>query len=227
MKNLLRTFMRVPTTGLVLFLVPLIVSAQGAGNANTPPTSLAGKYQGVAKSSTGEVQVTLQLADEGGKFSGHLTTPQGQFVIVKGQMADGLLSLHLDAKGSAAKLSVRPKDDKLVGELSHAGQTEPVELKKIDELSGDWEAVANVDGQNFPFTLTLKVEGDQITGSSASELGNSTVSKGSLKDGKLNFQLDGAAGTIIMVAALQDGNLVGGFDLNGQVQGRWVAVRRK
>jgi hypothetical protein len=84
-----------------------------------------------------------------------------------------------------------------------------------------------VDGQNFPFALTLKIDGDTITGSSASELGNSTISKGTVKDGKLAFQLDGGAGTILMTAILQDGNLVGDFDFNGQLQGRWVAVRRK
>jgi len=204
--------------------MPLIVSAQNAAN---PPPSFAGRYQGVAKTATGDVQITLQLGDEAGKFSGQLITPQGQFEIVKGQMADGLLSLDLDAKGSAAKLSVRQREDKLVGEWSRAGQTEPFELKKIDEFSGDWEAVANVDGQNYPFTLSLKIDGDKITGSSASELGNSTISKGSLKDGKLSFQLDGGAGTIFMLATLQDGNLVGDFDFNGQLQGRWVAVRRK
>ena len=224
MKNLLHAFTRVITAGLVLLSVPLIVSAQNTAN---PPSSFAGKYQGVAKTATGDVQLTLEISDEAGKFSGHLITPQGQFEIVKGQMADGLLSLDLDAKGSAAKLSVRQREDKLVGDWSRAGQTEPAELRKIDELSGDWEAVANVDGQNYPFVLTLKIEGDKITGSSASELGNSTISKGSLKDGKLNFQLDGGAGTIIMVAALQDGNLVGDFDFNGQFQGRWVAIRRK
>jgi len=73
----------------------------------------------------------------------------------------------------------------------------------------------------------LKIDGDKISGSSASELGNSTISKGTLKDGNLAFQLDGGAGTIVMTASLQDGNLVGDFDFNGQLQGRWVAVRRK
>ena len=226
--KLLRMVFCVPAAGLVLFLAPLAVMAQNPANVSPPaPSSLAGNYQGVAKTATGDVQITLQLNDEGGKFSGHLMTPQGQFEIVKGQVADGLLSLDLDLKGAPAKLSVRQRDDKLVGDWSRAGQAEPVELKKLDELSGDWEAVANVDGQNYPFTLSLKIEADKISGSSASELGNSTISKGTVKDGKLAFQLDGGSGTIIMTAALQDGNLVGDFDFNGQFQGRWVAVRRK
>ena len=226
--KLLRIVFYLPAASLVLFLTPLAVMAQNPANASPPaPPSWAGNYQGVAKDNAGYLQITLQLNDEVGKFSGHLATPQEQFAIVKGQLVDGLLSLELDAKGSPAKLSLRQKDDNLVGELSRGGMTKSIELKKVDELSGDWEAVANVDGQNFPFALTLKIDGDKITGSSVSELGNSTISKGTVKDGKLAFQLDGGSGTILMTAILQDGNLVGDFDYNGQLQGRWVAVRRK
>lgn len=224
MKNLLHTSMRV-ITALVLLLVPLIVLAQNAAN---PPSSLAGKYQGVAKTATGDVQITLQLNDEAGKFSGHLVTPQGQFEVVKGRMADGLLSLDLDAKGSAAKLRVRQREDKLVGEWSRAGQAEPVELKKIDELSGDWEAIANINDQNYPFSLSLKVEGEKVTGGSSSEIGNATITRGLLKDGKLVIELIGTGGAVILMdATLKDGNLIGSLDFNGQVQGSWVAVKRK
>ncbi|MFS8085508.1 MAG: hypothetical protein ACMG6H_07740 [Acidobacteriota bacterium] len=226
--KLLRMVSCVWVAGLVLFLAALTVVAQTPVNVS-PPTqpTFAGKYQGVVKTATGDAQITLQLADDNGKFSGHLVTPQGQFEIVKGRMADGQLSLDVDPKGPVAKLSIRQRDDKLFAEWTRAGITESFELKKVDELSGDWEAVANVNGQNFPFALTLKIEGDKITGSSASELGDSTISKGILKDGKLNFQLDGSSGTIYMVATLEDGSLVGDFDYNGQLQGRWVAVRHK
>jgi hypothetical protein len=225
--KLLRTIFYLPVAGLVLFL-GLTVVAQTPVNGNAQATPVfAGKYQGVAKDTAGDLQITLQLNDGAGKFSGQLATPQEQFEIVKGQLVDGLLSLELNAKGSPAKLSLRRKDGNLVGELSRGAMTKSIELKRIDELSGDWEAVANVDGQNYPFALTLKIDGDKITGSSVSELGNSTISKGTVKDGKLAFQLDGGAGTIIMTASLQDGNLVGDFDFNGQLQGRWVAVKRK
>ena len=228
MMKLLRLILNVQAVGLVLFLAPLMLSAQNPLNGSpAAQASFTGNYQSVAKSSTGEALMTLQLADNAGRFSGYLITAQGRFEVVKGQLVDGLLSLDLDSKGSPAKLSVRRREDKLAGEFSRAGQSETIELKRIDELSGEWEAIANVDGQNFPFALTLKIEGDKITGGSTSELGSSTISKGIFKDGSLYFQLDGSAGTIIMTANLQDGSLIGDFDFSGQVQGRWVAVRRK
>ena len=93
-------------------------------------------------------------------------------------------------------------------------------------LSGQWEGSADAQGQPFPFLLTLKVDGETGTGSSSSQLGESVVKDGSFKDGKLAFQLEGQNGTISMSAVVIDGKLSGEFDYAGQLQGRWVAVRK-
>jgi hypothetical protein len=227
--KMLRFVSTVMAAVLVLFLAPLIVSAQDPAKAGpTAQVSFAGKYQSAAKGSGGDALMTLQLADEGGKYSGQLVTPQGQFEIVKGQLADGLLSLDLDLKGSPAKLSLRHREDKLVGEFSRAGQSETIELKKIDEITGEWEAVANINDQNYPFALSLKIEGDKVTGGSSSEVGNATITKGVWNNGRLVLELLGGGGAIILLdATLKDGNLMGNLDFNGQAQGRWVAVRKK
>ena len=228
--KMLRFVLTVVAAGLLVFLAPLIASAQDPAKAGpAAQVSFAGKYQSAAKGSGGDALMTLQLADEGGKYSGHLVTPQGQFEVVKGQLAEGLLSLDLDQKGAPAKLSLRQREDKLVGEFSRADQKEAVELKRIDELSGDWEAVVNLNDQNYPFSLTLKVEGDKVSGGSNSEIGAATITKGVWKDGRLVLELTGGSGAIILLdATLQkDGSLMGNLDFNGQASGRWVAVRRK
>jgi len=215
---------------LALLLVPLIVSGQNPDSANQKTTaSLAGKYEGTAKGPEGDVQVNLELGDEAGKFSGRVTTPRGVYDVQKGQMVEGLLSLELAGKGSVAKLTLRQKDNKLVGELSADGKKGPIELKRIakDELSGDWDAAADAQGQAFPFTLTLRVEGDKVTGSSSSQLGNSTISSGSWKDGKLAVILEGGNGQIALIATMIDGKLVGDYDYSGQLQGKWVAAKKK
>jgi len=71
----------------------------------------------------------------------------------------------------------------------------------------------------------LKVEGETVTGSSSSQLGEAAV-KGTWKDGKLVFQADGQNGTINMSATVIDGKLSGEYDYAGQLQGKWVAVRK-
>jgi hypothetical protein len=225
-----RTFSRLLVSVLALLLVPLMVSGQNPDSANQKPTaSLAGKYEGTAKGPEGDVQVSLDLADEAGKFSGRVTTPRGVYDVQKGQMVEGLLSLELAGKASVAKLTLRQRDDKLAGELSVDGKKGPIELKRIpkDEVSGEWDAAADAQGQAFPFTLVLKLEGEKVTGSSSSQLGNSSISSGSWKDGKLALILDGGSAQTALIATMVDGKLVGDYDYGGQLQGKWVAAKKK
>jgi hypothetical protein len=233
MKNLRltsKTLLRLQILVLSLLFLPLIVLGQNTVSADQKtPASLTGKYEGTAKGPSGVVQLTLDLVDDAGKFSGRITTPNGVYEVVKGQMAEGLLSLELDDKGTSARIAVRQKDDKLVGELSAHGQTGTIELRKVakDEISGEWDAAADVQGQAFPFSLSLKVAGDKVTGASNSQLGDSTVSSGSWKEGKLVLVLDSANGQTALVGTLVDGQIVGDYDYAGQLQGKWVATKKK
>ena len=225
-----RTFFGLPASVLVLLLVPLMASGQNPDSANQKTAaSLTGKYEGTAKGPEGDVQVSLDLADEAGKFSGHFTTPRGVYDVQKGQMVEGLLSLEAAGKGSVARVTLRQKDDKLVGELSVDGKKGPIELKRIakDEISGEWDAAADAQGQAFPFSLVLKLEGEKVTGTSSSQLGNSTVSSGTWKDGKLALILDGGSVQTALVATMVEGQLVGDYDYGGQMQGKWVAAKKK
>src|SRR5215813_13503103 len=170
-------------------LAILICFAASMGSAQT--TSLSGKYEGSAKSPNGEVHLSLDLVDEAGKISGQITSPHGPYKIVKAQMVNGLLTIEAEGSNSKGKLTLRQKDATLSGEFSADGATGPVEFKKVvkDEISGDWDGVADAQGQAFPFTLSLKLEGDKVTGSSSSQLGTSSISTGAWKDGKLSIIL--------------------------------------
>jgi hypothetical protein len=206
---------------LICLLMPVAVWGQ--------TTPLTGKYEGAAKGLNGDVQMTLDLTDEAGKFSGTVTTARVTYKVTKGQMTDGVLTLEAEGNGSTGKFTLRQKDDKLVGEFSADAKTGPVELRRVakDEISGEWAATADANGQPFPFSLSLKVDGEKVTGSSSSELGTSTITSGSWKDGKLVFILDSSNGQIGMVATIVDGKLVGDFDLSGQLTGKWAAVKKK
>jgi hypothetical protein len=224
MKNSKTKFLGALLSGLMLFLVPLTVAGQGQKN------SLSGKYEGTAKSPDGDVQLTLDLTDEAGKLSGQVTSPHGVYKIVKGQIIEGVMTLEAEGTGSKGKITLRQKEDKLVGEFSADGRTGSVEFKRVvakDEISGEWDATADANGQPFPFSLTLKVDGEKVTGSSSSELGTSPITSGSWKDGKLVFILDSSNGQIGMVATVVDGKLVGDFDYAGQMTGKWAAIKKK
>ena len=219
-----RNTFRAHLSMFVIVVAAMMVSAQTASGP-----SLTGKYEGTAKGPDGEVRLTLDLTDDAGKISGQITSPHGVYKIVKSQMTDGLLTLDAEGTGSKGKLTLRQKDGSLIGDFSADGKSGPVEFKKVakDEISGDWEAVADAGGQPFPFTLTLKLEGDKVTGSSSSQLGTSNISSGSWKDGKLAIQLESGAGQIVLNAVIVDGKFSGEYDFAGQSSGKWVAVRKK
>ena len=194
------------------------------------PSSFSGKYEATVKGETGEQKITLDVVEAAGKFSGSLTTARGSFKIVKGQVADGVLTLEIEKPGGGSgSWTLRQNGGNLTATFAEAGKNMTVEFRKIvaDEISGEWDAVADASGQPFPFALTLKLDGEKVTGSSASQLGKSNISEGSWKDGKLAVILEGGSGKIALVATILDGKLTGDYDFAGQLQGKWVAIRKK
>jgi hypothetical protein len=227
------TTMRVMLAVLALLLGATFVSAQ---NPAAPADALSGKYEGVAKNSKAvETRVTLELVHDQGKVTGRLVTPDGPTDITEGTFAENKLSLKLGQGNTAATLTAQLQGDKLAGDWSAGGQKQAVELKRVvvaaatgdaATLSGDWDGLADTQGQGFPFTLTLKIDGEKVTGESNSSLGQAMISNGSYKGGKLSFTLDSQGGAIYMSASLKDGELIGEFDYSGQAQGRWVAKKK-
>lgn len=231
MRFSIKAWFRVIAIGLSMFAA-VNVAPQPATNTSQKieASSFAGKYDGTVTGDSGEQKIILDIAEVAGKFSGTLTTARGSFKIVKGQVAEGALTLEIERPGGGSgTMTLRKNGGKLTAAFSEAGKNVSVELRKViaDDISGEWDAVADTSGQPFPFTLTLKLEGEKVTGSSVSQLGNSNISEGSWKDGKLAVILDGGSGKIALAATMIDGKLSGDYDYLGQLQGKWVAIRKK
>jgi len=227
-------------TGLFIltFLLGSIVAfAQGTPN-------LSGTYEGMAKrpGSTTEDKISLELKNDGGKLTGRATHGTMTVDATDVKFENGTLTFSIDKDH---KFVAKVDGDKLVGEVSDGAQKFPLELKKVMptaaatpaaaapaaapaavNLNGQWDAVADANGQPFPFLLTLKIDGENVTGSSSSQLGDATIKSGSWKDGKLAFQLEGQNGVISMSGTVIEGKLSGEFDYAGQLQGKWVAVKK-
>lgn len=227
-------------TGLFIltFLLGSIVAfAQGTPN-------LSGTYEGMAKrpGSTTEDKVSLELKNDGGKLTGRATHGERTVEATEVKFENGTLTFTIDKDH---KFVAKVDGDKLVGEVSDGTQKFPLELKKVTpaaaatpapaapaaapaavNLNGQWDAVADANGQPFPFLLTLKIDGENVTGSSSSQLGDATIKSGSWKDGKLAFQLEGQNGVITLSGTVVEGKLSGEFDYAGQLQGKWVAVKK-
>ena len=222
-----------------LMCVDHVASAQSPAAATT--STLSGKYEGVAKmEGAPDTKFTLELKNEGTKVSGNVVAGDAKFDVSEGTYVESKLTLKF--VGHDGTFNGKVDGDKINGEFVGAEHKFVVELKKIVpttvatttpaassefSLAGDWDGVADADGQPFQFVLSLHVEGDKVTGTSSSQLGTSTVTNGTWKDGKLVFQLEGGNGTVSMNATVVEGKLSGEFDYAGQLQGKWVAIKKK
>ena len=230
------------------FLAVLLVSLTAAialGQEKSQPTptpapasetqaakdNVSGRYEGPARAAgTADIQLSIELKNEAGKLAGRMTSPQGILEISEGALSGDKVSLKFGAGGRDGLLTAQLQNEKLTGDWITGTQKRSVELKKVDAaaalLTGEWLALADVQGQGFPFNLVLKIDGEKVTGSSSSQLGESTISSGSWKEGRLTFVLESGNGQIGMTATLVDGKLAGDFDYAGQMQGRWVATKK-
>jgi hypothetical protein len=227
---------RIGLLALTFLLGSFVAFAQG-------PT---GKYEGTVKKPGGtEEKIALELKSEGAKVTGRAIHGDKSIDITDGKFENGTLTISF---GKDHSFVGKVDGDTITGEAADGAQKIPLELKKVTpattaapaaapataaataavavNLTGQWEAVADANGQPFPFLLVLKIDGETVTGSSSSQLGESTVKSGTWKDGKLVFQLEGQNGLISMSAAVVEGKLSGEFDYAGQLQGKWVAVKK-
>ena len=86
-------------------------------------------------------------------------------------------------------------------------------------FNGDWDCTADVQGQTIPFKLKLKVDGDKVTGESASDQGSLQIANGKITGDKLSYTLD-IGQTITFTATVKEGKIVGQYDAGGQA-GNW------
>ena len=224
MQSITRKLIHISAAGFILLLVVFMASAQ-------PQASLTGKYEGMVKDDSGQPQkVTLDLVADSGKYSGTFTTQKGSFKILKGQMANETLTLEIEKPGgTSGPMALKKSAAGLMTTFMDGGKSVTIDFRKAvaDEISGEWEAVADAQGESVPFTLVLKLDGEKLTGSSSSQLGSSTVSAGTWKDGKLAVVLDTGGGNITLVATMVEGKLSGEYDYMGQGSGKWVAQKKK
>lgn len=221
---------------LITLLLTLLLGATVGFAQATPAaqsTDIAGNYEGTMKGQP----VALEIRKNNGKIEGRLKNGEKAYELTGAAVnAEGTLQLNF---GKDAKIDGKTDGATITGNWIAGAEKSPIELKRVAaaatpataaapvNLSGEWDAVADANGQPFPFALTLKVDGEKVTGGSSSQLGESTIKDGSWKDGKLVFQLEGQNGTISMSATVVDGKLAGEFDYAGQLSGKWVAVRKQ
>jgi hypothetical protein len=97
---------------------------------------------------------------------------------------------------------------------------------KADAISGAWDAVLITDDNNRRLTLTLKLEGNKVTGSfESSHLGSGAIKNGSWAKNKLTISMETRHAPLTLIGELQNGKLAGEWDA-GHMQGKWEAKKK-
>jgi hypothetical protein len=204
----------------ILLTLMLLLGASVAFGQATPAapqsTGIAGSYEGTVKGQP----VTLEVKTVEGKLQGQLKTAEKSYELTGGAVnGEGLVSLNF---GKDAKLDGKTDGAKITGDWIVGAEKSPIELKKSQPAAVP--AAAANPANPAP---AVNLNGDTVTGGSSSQLGEATIKNGTWKDGKLAITLAGSSGDIVMAATVVEGKLTGEFDYAGQLQGKWVAVRKQ
>jgi imidazolonepropionase-like amidohydrolase len=194
-------------------------SAQIA-NASVGP---AGDLKFTATVSLGGVATELNFAGTvtGGEMRGTITTVNNSNGTFTGTRPEGFTS-----QGGGGR---RPGGTGGEGASSAPPSgTAPAATNAVANLSGTWTIAVNVEGQNLPGTLTLRQEGNRLTGTLQSPLGSSEVSNGSIgADGfrfTVNVSLQGQA-LEVTFAGTATGNTMSGSANSSQGSATFTGTR--
>ena len=101
------------------------------------------------------------------------------------------------------------------------------EKTDADPISGDWDVSFYVQGNTYPATFKLKLDGNKVTGTAYSEhTGAGTLRDGSWAENKFSFVLDFAKHESIAITGHPEGDkLVGEFTTEG-FTAKWEAKKK-
>jgi hypothetical protein len=95
-----------------------------------------------------------------------------------------------------------------------------------DPISGSWSGSAAAAEGGATIKLTLKLEGEVVTGQITTDQGTEDIKGGAWKDGVLSFNATYNGVPVQLKASIKEGKLVGDFSYNqGEVLGTWEASR--
>ncbi len=98
------------------------------------------------------------------------------------------------------------------------------------DVSGEWAMAVNTDNGQIPVTLVLKQEGEKITGTIRSDMGEQVL-EGTMKEKTLSFAFnfstpDGNSMVVTMTGIVDGTSIKGTFDAGGMMSGEWTATKK-
>ena len=235
--------------------VPAVAAAQ-----STAPADAIGTWNATFNTQNGVIPATLKLQKSGEKLGGTIRSQDGEMP-VEAEYKDKTLKVWFSyASGGGGPMPIEMTGsidgDTAKGTMTAGGSPagdwsatrakdtkdakDPKDAKEPAKpaagganLTGDWNVSLQLDTINATPSLTLKQDGDKLTGEYVSTLYGKAPVTGSVKGTELTFSvalsIEGNAITAVYTGVIQaDGSLKGGVDIGGgAMSGTFSATRKK
>ena len=234
----------------------LALPASAAAQSTSP--DVLGTWNATVNSQNGVIEATLKLQKSGDKLTGTIASNEGELP-VEAQVKDKTLTIWFNyptggntipielsgtidgdsvkgtmmAGGSPAGdwSATRAKDSKDTKEPKDPKATKPASGNA--DLSGDWNVTLQMDTITATPALTLKQEGDKLSGEYTSQQYGKFPVTGTVKGTEMTFSvamsIEGNSIAAVYTGVVQaDGSLKGSVDIGGGAMGgSFTAVKKK
>jgi len=234
--------------GLMGGLIVAIVFGVATGlSGQAPPqaagSAIDGRWEGTVGTPEGVVAAIVELKSEAGAIKGMMTAGPYVVTITGGSVQGEAVSLTIAVNNMSGTMAAVLKGDTVNGSWSVEGESGQFTLKRAaapaagaaagapsssHPIVGEWDALTDAGGNQYPFSFTIALDGENVTGTISGAQGGGGPLKGTFKDNTLNFSTSMPDGAVVtLTAVLSEGTLTGTFDMGGQFQASWKATKRK
>lgn len=238
----------------VLVCVPAAAVAQSAALKSS---DASGRWEATFYTDNGEIPATMVLKKDGEKLAGTISGAQGQTEIwgtQKGtavvlsliyETGNGSMTITLNGTQDGDSMSggadfggqgganwdAKRAADPAASKPAQADASKPAqpESKALD-VSGAWALEVNAAGGSGTPTVTLKQEGEKLTGQYSGQLGEAPLS-GTIKGNAIAFQFDvdvqGTSLRVVYAGTVDRDSMKGTVTLGEMGEGTFTGSRKK
>ena len=237
--------------------VSLVIPAAAAAQSTPAPAEALGTWNATFNTQNGVIPATLKLQKSGEKVTGTIASQEGELP-VEAQVKEKTLTVWFNYPSGGNTIPIElsgtidgdtAKGTMLAGgspagdwsatrakDAKDAKDTNAKDTKaaaSTSSLTGDWNVTLQLDAMTATPALTLKQDGDKLTGEYVSQMYGKAPVTGSVKGSDVTFtvslSVEGNAINAVYTGAVQaDGSLKGSVDIGGgAMAGTFSATRKK
>lgn len=219
------------------------------------PSSALGTWNASFNTQNGEVPATLTLKKSGDKIVGEISSQMGN-VPVEAEVKDKTLSVWFNMQGQNGPLAIELfgtlDGDKVKGTFTAGGQAagdwsaikskdtkdatdtkEPAAAKEQPaSLTGDWNLTVELPNMSATPGMTLKQDGEKLTGEYVSAQYGKYAITGTAKGSDVTFwfamSVEGTALNVTYTGKIEkDGSIKGSVNYGDMMSGTFTATKKK